>query len=213
MRFWWRRWWWWLLFWRTFNSLYEIQYLLVQRHEELFSSFNSLYEIPNSYEKSYHYFYKLSILFMRFRISKNNLWYWTVQLSILFMRFFTWGVSKIRANKKSFNSLYEILLSDFDPSGENIYTFQFSLWDSKFWLVKNGLVKKLSILFMRFCNLEVGVIRIKKIDFQFSLWDSLSMSEVVLLDPDAFNSLYEIRWRKWGYSQFFNSFNSLYEIL
>lgn len=139
---------------------------------------------------------KLSILFMRFRWCKTAIkWNSFSKLSILFMRFPAQGSGEKEICPKSFNSLYEILTlsNSMSPSPtcflsilfmrfklipptikiEQIYNFQFSLWDSGTYFRRVAVdTSSLSILFMRFSTSTGLPIHIIAVDFQFSLWDS-----------------------------------------
>ena len=139
---------------------------------------------------------------------------------------FTWGVSKIRANKKSFQfSLWDSIKPLPECNDPNYIIFQFSLWDSQIIADLTIYYYLLSILFMRFYSTNKWYLQSD--NFQFSLWDSFGpklerggtrlfqfslWDSNIWVKPDClleltFNSLYEIRDKLFSCSvSFFSSF-------
>ena len=192
----------------------------------------SLWDSTNMRPRCIDWVHRLSILFMRFSKTTCKRLFEGSRLSILFMRFLV-GTDTFPIINGTFNSLYEIQWEEMLRNKLEFKAFQFSLWDSFFWLQAYQCIK---------------------LNFQFSLWDShwnyawntritrLSIlfmrfhsGPITFGHPLAsFNSLYEIQLhhlnqcRIWKYHFQFSlwdsittprlfrivveTFNSLYEI-
>ena len=159
------------LFDSAFNSLYEIQLIMIICIGILYGFQFSLWDSISLISPA--------LIFSSFQFS---LWDSTWLKLLILFKLLTFNslyeilaeeLIKVIEDEFTFNSLYEILNAE---SASLTYgtCFQFSLWDSMTYYTSIFHQKTLlSILFMRFCWILKKEIVLNIPNFQFSLWDSL----------------------------------------